>query len=119
MSFFSQSEPVDAYVVEDPGAPADEVEETVDGEPVLDDAPGPLSPVAAPAAALAAVASPAVQAVAAAATGFVAGAATLAIVRHRESRRSTRAVVRRRAADALPIVGTRSFLIDVHMLRGE
>jgi hypothetical protein len=119
MSFLSQPEPVDAHVVDERDDLGDGTEETVDGEPVLDEAPGPLSPVAASATSLASVASPAVQAVAAAATGFVAGAATLAIARRRESRRSTRAVVRRRGADALAIVGTRSFLIDVHMLRGE
>ena len=123
MSFPAQPEPVDARVVDDPHAPADDAVETVDGEPVLDEvevAPArPPAPLATPAAALASVATPAVQAAAAAATGFVAGAATLAIVRHRESRRTMRAAVRRRSADALPIVGTRSFLIDIHMLRGE
>lgn len=60
---------------------------------------------------------PAVQAAAVAASGFVAGAATLALVRRRSSRRARRASLRRPArAAALPILSTRSFLIDVHLL---
>jgi hypothetical protein len=100
-------EPVDAVIVD---------EETVDGVPVLED-DADLTPVRRTASGLSPVASPAVQAAAAAATGFVAGAATLAIARRRSARRLARTSVRRRAADALPIVGTRSFLIDIHMLR--
>ena len=95
----------------------DVLEEAVDGEPVFDDAPDQeRTVVLSLGAALAPVATPAVQAAAAAATGFVAGAATLAIARRASSRRVSRGVVRRRA-DALPILGTRSFLIDIHMLR--
>jgi hypothetical protein len=95
----------------------DVLEDAVDGEPVFDDPPH-QEPSVVPSlgAALAPVATPAVQAAAAAATGFVAGAATLAIARRASSRRVSRSAVRRRA-DALPIVGTRSFLIDIHMLR--
>jgi len=61
---------------------------------------------------------PAVQVVAVAATGFVAGAATVALAR----RRSARKLVRngrggsRRAADVLPIAASRSFLVDVHVI---
>jgi hypothetical protein len=96
------TEPASEPVLEAP-------EETVDGLPVLAEV-HPIEP--AQRAAL-----PAVQAAAAAATGFVAGAATVAIVR----RRSARKVVRqrsapRRAADMLPIVGSRTFLVDVHLL---
>jgi hypothetical protein len=95
----------------------DVLEEAVDGEPVLDEPERGVVPSLG--AALAPVTSPAVvQAAAAAATGFVAGAATLAIVRGVCGRRVSRAAVRRRA-EALPIVGTRSFLIDIHMLRAE
>ena len=112
-------DPVDAQVVDELGLPVEEFEETVDGVPVLETPPAAAFPVPLPATALAAVSSPAMQAAAAAATGFVAGAATLAIVRRRESRRRTRTALRRRTADALPIAGTRSFLIDVHMLRSE
>jgi len=95
----------------------DVLDEAVDGEPVFDeenDRDNSLVPSLG--AALAPVAAPAVQAVAAAATGFVAGAATLAIARRASARRVTRSALSRRA-DALPIIGTRSFLIDIHMLR--
>jgi hypothetical protein len=112
----ARSEPVDAEVVDDGALVAEE--EAVDGVPVLDD-DADLTPVRRTASGLSPAASPAVQAAAAAATGFVAGAATLAIARRRSARRLARTSVRRRAADALPIVGTRSFLIDIHMLRPE
>jgi hypothetical protein len=56
---------------------------------------------------------PARQAAAVAATGFVAGAATLAVVRRRSTRR---ALKRRSKKDRLPIVGSRSFLVDVHLI---
>lgn len=94
----------------------DVLEEAVDGEPVFDEQERSVVPSLG--AALAPVATPAVAAAAAAATGFVAGAATLAIVRRASARRVARTAVRRRA-EALPIVGTRSFLIDIHMLRPE
>jgi hypothetical protein len=61
---------------------------------------------------------PAVQVAAVAATGFVAGAATVALVK----RRAARKVVRsgrggpRRPADLLSIAATRSFLVDVHVI---
>jgi hypothetical protein len=87
----------------------DEDVEVVDGVPVLTEV-RTLEPL--PAAAV-----PAVQTAAAAATGFVAGAATLALVRLIGGRRAARArVSRRRSMDGLPIIGTRSFLIDIHML---
>jgi hypothetical protein len=83
--------------------------EVVDGLPVLTEVRA-LEPL--PAAAV-----PAVQTAAAAATGFIAGAATLALVRLIGGRRSARArVSRHRGVDGLPIIGTRSFLIDIHML---
>ncbi len=60
---------------------------------------------------------PAVQAAAAAATGFVAGAATVALVRRRAARKTVRnGKGARRAVDMLPIVGSRSFLVDVHVI---
>ena len=84
--------------------------ETVDGVPVLAEvrAIEPHSPAS----------LPAVQAAAAAATGFVAGAATIALVRRRSARKLARGRGRqpRRAIDALPIVGSRSFLVDVHLI---
>jgi hypothetical protein len=85
-------------------------EETVEGIPVLAEA-RPIQP-AVPAA------LPAVQAVAAAATGFVAGAATVALVRRHSARKLARAARNgsRRPADLLPIVGSRTFLVDVHLI---
>jgi hypothetical protein len=85
---------------------AGEPEETVEGLPVL----AQVRPIerAAPAA------LPAVQAAAAAATGFVAGAATLALVKRHSARKLARA--QRRPIDMLPIVGSRTFLIDVHLI---
>jgi hypothetical protein len=61
---------------------------------------------------------PAMQAAAAAATGFVAGAATVALVRRRHARKLARTGRSgpRRAVDMLPIVGSRSFLVDVHVI---
>jgi hypothetical protein len=85
-------------------------EEAVDGLPVLAD----VRPIER--AQLAAL--PAVQAAAAAATGFVAGAATVALVRRRSARKLAR--TKRsgpgRLTDMLPVVGSRTFVVDVHML---
>jgi hypothetical protein len=85
------------------------VEETVDGVPVLSEAHAieAFSPAS----------LPAVQAAAAAATGFVAGAATLLLLRRHGARKLARTAVRqRRGLDALPILCTRSFLVDVHLI---
>ncbi|MGA2926530.1 MAG: hypothetical protein ABSG43_11135 [Solirubrobacteraceae bacterium] len=66
---------------------------------------------------------PAVQAAAAAATGFIAGAATIALVRRHSARKLARSqrIVSRRMGEMLPIVSSRTFLVDVHLLakRGE
>jgi hypothetical protein len=61
---------------------------------------------------------PAVQAAAAAATGFVAGAATIALINRRAARKLARngKTGSRRAADLLPIAASRSFLVDVHVI---
>jgi hypothetical protein len=84
-------------------------EEVVDGLPVLADV-RTLEPAPSPAL-------PAVQAAAAAATGFVAGAATIVLVRRRSARRLARANANnRRALNGLTIAGTRSFLVDVHLI---
>jgi uncharacterized membrane protein len=89
--------------------------EILDGELLCDAAPalaGSRSLAPAPAA------LPAVTAAAAVATGFVAGAATLALVRRHSARKLSRTSARRqrRGAEGLPIVGSRSFLIDVHLI---
>jgi hypothetical protein len=111
----STDEPVvDADVVDDENAPVTAAETvegapgTVEGVPVLAEvrAVESHSPVA----------LPAVQAAAVAATGFVAGAATLALVRRHSARKLARRSPPRRALDALPIVGSRSFLVDVHLI---
>jgi hypothetical protein len=98
---------VDADVVDDLEGPV-AAEETIEGVPVLAEvrAVQSYSPVS----------LPAVQAAAVAATGFVAGAATLALVRRRTARKLARSRGPRRALDALPIVGSRSFLVDVHLI---
>ena len=85
-------------------------EETVEGLPVLAD----VRPIERAGSA----ALPAVQAAAAAATGFVAGAATVALVRRRSARKLARAQrsAPRRPIDMLPVVGSRTFLVDVHLL---
>jgi hypothetical protein len=61
---------------------------------------------------------PAVQAAAAAGAGFVAGAATVALVKRRAARKIARngRGGSRRAVDMLPIAATRSFLVDVHVI---
>jgi hypothetical protein len=85
-------------------------EETVDGLPVLAEVRAveraPYVPF------------PTVQAAAVAATGFVAGAATLALVRRHSARKLARSrpLTTRRAVDMLPIVGSRTFLVDVHLI---
>jgi hypothetical protein len=56
----------------------------------------------------------AVQAAAVAATTFVAGAGLAAVVRGRKTRKLSKRFGRRRKD--LPIVATRSFLVDVHLL---
>ncbi len=97
--------PNDATRIPDVVRSAD-TEEVVDGLPVLAE----LRAVERASPAL-----PAVQAAAAAATGFVAGAATLALVRRHGARKLARASSRR-TAGGLPIIGTRSFLVDVHLI---
>jgi hypothetical protein len=84
--------------------------EVVDGYPVPAEPAGALAP-AAPALV------PARQAAALAATGFVAGAATVAVVHRRRSRVPRRK--RRKAGTLGEIVTSNSFLVDVHLLRRD
>jgi hypothetical protein len=58
---------------------------------------------------------PAVQAAALAATGFVAGAATIAVVSRARTRRAAKK--RKKTGMLGEIVSSNSFLIDVHLLR--
>lgn len=93
-----------------------ESEETVDGVPVL------AAEVRALERAVPRRQLPAVQAAAVAATGFVAGAATVVAISRRASRRPPTRRRRKRGggAETLTVLGTRSFLLDVHVLgRGE
>ena len=88
----------------------DEVE-VVDGLPV----PAEPAPVPEP---LRPAQVPAVHAAALAATGFVAGAATVAVVARRRSRPSRRR--RKKGKGAIgEIVGSNSFLVDVHLVRRD
>jgi hypothetical protein len=63
--------------------------------------------------------SPAVQAAAVAAGSFAAGVATVAVWRRRRSRRAVKARRRRGERDLLSVVGSRSFLVDIHLLGGR
>jgi hypothetical protein len=86
----------------------DEIE-VVDGLPVVADtrAIEPARPLV-----------PARQAAALAATGFVAGAATVAVVQRRRARLPRRK--RRKLAGGLgEIVASNSFLVDVHLIRRD
>jgi hypothetical protein len=104
----------------DPAQPARDLvepEETVDGVPVL------AAEVRALERAVPRRQLPAVQAAAVAATGFAVGAATVvAIQRKASARRPARLRRRKRgpAVETLTVLGSRSFLVDVHLLgRGE
>lgn len=97
-------EPTDQMPVEE------QPEETVTGAPVV----ATVRPIErAPALAL-----PSVQAAAVAATGFVAGAATFALVRRHGARKVARArrLPPRRASEGLPVIASRTFLVDVHLI---
>lgn len=86
-------------------------EEVVDALPVLAESQA-VEPLAA---------RPVVQAAAVAATGFVAGAATVAVIRRRGARKALRRRKRstRRGGEMLEIVSSRSFLVDVHLVNRE
>jgi hypothetical protein len=88
--------------------------EVVDGLPV----PADEAPVPEPAHAAVVATVPAVQAAALAATGFVAGAATAAVVARRRARPARRR--RKKSKNAIgEIVGSNSFLVDVHLVRRD
>jgi hypothetical protein len=68
-----------------------------------------------------AAASPAVQAAAVAATGFVAGAATVALARRHAARKANPALRKRRkgrkrGGDVIDVVAARALLGDIHLL---
>jgi hypothetical protein len=107
---------------EDFGADADDAE-VVDALPVPEGAPSREVPAPAPAGlrggrGLTVAAPVAVQAAAVAVTGFAAGAATVAVVRHRRARKQVRS--RRKDRKALGDVrASRSFLVDIHLLNRD
>jgi hypothetical protein len=87
-----------------------------DGGEIVDGLPVPAEPAPVPEAVRPA-SVPAVHAAALAATGFVAGAATVAVVSRRRGRLSRR---RRKKKGAIgEIVGSNSFLVDVHLVRRD
>jgi hypothetical protein len=86
--------------------------EEVDAVPVLADAALPPVPRVSASRAAAVVAK---QAAAVAATSFAAGVATVAVVRGARAVRARRKT-RGRAVPIGPVLATRSFLIDVHLL---
>jgi hypothetical protein len=119
------------------GASAGDTEE-IDALPVLADEPAVLRAYPLPAAPATywrstSVAIPAVQAAAAAAGGFVAGAAVVRLVNRRHRVSSLSSPRRRRtlgrgsrekraaskAGELVQIVGSRSLLVDVHLLGGR
>ena len=105
----------------EPDARTDDDAEVVDALPVTSgevprSSPPPPQLVHEPAPLPPARTVPVAQAAAVAATGFAAGAVTAAMVRGVGKRRASKAAGRRQAKNALPVVGTRSFLVDVHLL---
>jgi hypothetical protein len=91
----------------------DDVEEVQDGE-VVDGLP--VITESGVVEERAPISVPAVQVAALAATGFVAGAATVAVVsRHR----TKRAAKKRKSSPFGEIMSSSSFLIDVHLLRRD
>jgi hypothetical protein len=113
-------EPLAAEVIGEPGAPvveaeelADEPEEVVDGLPVPSSHTRVLE-------SLDAAPVPARQAAALAATGFVAGAATVALVQRRRVKVAAKRSGRGKKRNAIgEIVSSNSFLVDVHLLRRD
>jgi hypothetical protein len=90
----------------------EEGEEEVDGLPVLAEV-RPIEPAAETTPAV----LPAVQAAAVAATGFVAGAATVALVMRRNARKVGRLQAASRGnGDEGALPGMRTFLVHVHVL---
>lgn len=87
--------------------PAEPQEERVTGVAVLDPPAGRE-----PAPGRSALSPMIVQTATAAGVSMLAGMTAVALVRHRKASRAAR----RRSAAIGPVLGTRSFLIDVHML---
>ncbi len=86
---------------------SDEEPEVLDGVPVLAAEVREVEPPRAPGLSAATV-----QTVAVVGVSVVAGAAAVAVVQRRKARR----VTRRRKRMLAPVLASRSFLVDVHML---
>jgi hypothetical protein len=111
--FADEHTPEEAASDRTDAAGAEPEAEIVDGLPVLAEVRAIDRPSSA--------SLPAVQAAAVAATGFVAGAATIALIKRRAARRTPRngKTGSRRPADLLPIAASRSFLVDVHVIGNQ
>jgi hypothetical protein len=107
------AEVVDAVAVPEPGE--------VPARAVPVEAPAPAATSARGGARGLVVGTPvAVQAAAVGVTAFAAGAATVAVVRHRRARKGGgRRAVGRRGKGRDNVLATRSFLVDVHLLGGR
>jgi hypothetical protein len=107
--------PTDA--TSDDAADAEEVVEVLDGLPVLADQPRVVDAVADTAPLV-----PARQAAALAATGFLTGAATVAVIHRRRAKVAPRRARKAKKKGRLPfgeVVASNSFLVDVHLLRRD
>jgi hypothetical protein len=104
-----EAEILDAVVV-------DEREEPQPRDPPHTSAPVVVSDAHAP---LPARSLPVARAAAVAVSGFAAGAVVAAVVQGVGKRRAVKAAARKRDARGLPVLGTRSFLVDVHLLGGK
>ena len=93
-----------------------ETPEEFQEEEVVDGLPVPAAPAVVEPSLPAPV--PARQAAALAATGFVAGAATVAIVQRRKAKVAPRRG-RKRKGKGLDVLSSSSFLVDVHLLRRD
>jgi len=105
------SEPDDTLngPVPTPGPEPDE--EVVEGLPVLASDVRVIEAAASP--------LPSRQAAALAATGFVAGAATVALVTRRRAKVAPRRLAKKKKSKALDVLSSSSFLVDVHLLRRD
>ena len=88
--------------------------EVVDGLPVVTEA-GVIEDPPSPGA----LSVPSVQAAALAATGFVAGAATVAVLNRRRARPLSRRKRSKKRSPFGEVVTSNSFLVDVHLLRRD
>ncbi|HWK29054.1 MAG TPA: hypothetical protein VNS09_21010 [Solirubrobacter sp.] len=94
---------------------SEDVDEVVDGLPVMAEEAGAVEERRTGGSV---VTVPAVQVAALAATGFVAGAATVAVVSRHRTKKAARK--RKRGISQFgEIVSSNSFLIDVHLLRRD